>query len=163
MIYVQLNNSADEHTFSRNLLEVALLNEYGKKLCDFEEIILPGGKPAFKNSDIHFNISHTKGAAAVALSKTPVGIDIQKITAYSPRLAGRICTEKELDELLRTSDKDFLLSSFWAMRESYVKYTGEGLRTKIRDIPFGGMSHISRIGSFVISVSPSPMEIIFVK
>ncbi len=160
MIYIKFyDGSADESALARALLDEALMREYGKTASDFEMEISPGGKPYFKNSDIYFNISHTKKAVAVALSESPVGVDIQYILPYSDRLAGRICIPSELDIISASEDKSYELCRMWAMRESYVKYTGEGIRSSIKDIPCAGKSHTYRInGNYVLSVSPSAME-----
>ncbi len=164
MIYVSFHDGTEnDSSFARNLLDIALCREYNKHLTDFEIIISDGGKPVFKDSNIHFNISHTKNAAAVAVSDRPVGIDIQKIPGFNPKLADRICTDSELESLNNSDDKAFLLYSFWSMRESYVKYTGEGMRKCFRDIPYSGKSHIYRIkDEFVLSVSPLPLDVIFI-
>ncbi len=161
MIYLSMNlKGEDESRFARKLLNKALLEEYGRPLSDFEITVLPGGKPVFRNSDICFNISHTKNAAAVALSDSPVGVDLQWIYEYNPRLADRICTQHEKKELFAAEDKAYFLYACWAMRESYVKFTGEGMRKSFRDIPCNGFSHTTRINeNLVLSVSPAPLAI----
>ena len=164
MIYVKrFPDGVKDSECGRTLLDTALKIEYGKQLSDFEIIYLPGGKPVFKNADIHFNISHSGTAAAVVLSSSPVGIDIQRIHPYNPALANRICTAYEKTALSSAADKAYMLYSLWSMRESYVKYTGEGLRGSIRDIDYTGKSYSQRVLSdFVLSVSPSPHEIAFI-
>ena len=82
------------------------------------------GKPHFPDwPAVHFNLSHTAGAAAAALSDTPVGVDIERIRPVSgvrtmQRLAG---TEVPVE---------FFQS--WVRREARVKRTGSGIVTMMR-------------------------------
>lgn len=61
-----------------------MLLEYGlNKLYGITEMPLISfgkhGKPLIKNSNIHFNISHSRKYTICAIGNTPVGIDIQEI------------------------------------------------------------------------------------
>lgn len=119
------------------LLRYALLREYGLDFACQTVAVTPYDKPYFTDlKEIHFNISHSRGMAAVVLDKEPVGIDIQKIMAYKESLARRICSHVEWETLSQAEDKAKTLYTFWAMKESYVKYTGLGLRCGLKTIPY---------------------------
>ena len=87
------------------------------------------GKPYFKDKPHFpfFNISHSGEYAVCALATCEVGIDIQKIQRYSPGLVKRILTKQEQAQLEQTKEKEALFCKLWSQKESYVKWSGEGI------------------------------------
>ena len=76
------------------------------------------GKPYFTaHDDVHFNISHTRGAVLVGIHDSPIGVDIEKIRPVSERMMQRIARV--------TTEKEFYES--WVRRESRGKWAGNGL------------------------------------
>lgn len=97
--------------------------------CGYE--IAPGGKPRLLHGAFHFSLSHTDGGALCALSDAPIGADLE---AYPPRiereyraLVHRFFTAEEQAYFLShgATAQDFFL--LWTRKESYLKYTGQGL------------------------------------
>lgn len=88
------------------------------------------GKPRFADPDLpSFSLSHSGRYALCALSDGEVGCDIQVMRPFDGRVAERIMTEAEL-ALFRTLSgrrAEEYFYRIWTERESYVKYTGEGL------------------------------------
>ena len=83
------------------------------------------GKPFFPgHPQVHFSISHTAGAAAVAVSDDPVGVDIQHIQTPPRRLA--YLTGLEEPEAFFRS---------WAQWEARAKRTGTGILDMVRRQP----------------------------
>lgn len=80
------------------------------------------GKPYFKDSDIHFNYSHSKNYIAVAISTTSLGVDIEE----------RIVTDSVSDLYLGSARGRDKLKN-WVLKESYVKLEGSGLKI-FRDV-----------------------------
>ena len=76
------------------------------------------GKPFFPaHPEIHFSISHTRGAALVGIYDRPIGVDLEKIRPVSDRMLHRFpgtATEREF-------------YAQWTRYESAVKQSGEGL------------------------------------
>lgn len=97
------------------------------------------GKPYFRHfPQIHFNISHSQGIAACAISDYEVGIDVEKIAPLRASVARRILAEKEL-EFLQTFDKagqEEMFCRFWTLKESYLKLDGSGLTRDLREVAF---------------------------
>lgn len=86
------------------------------------------GKPYLKDDpDIHFNISHCLKGCICAVSDREIGVDIQDIRPFSWDIAKRVCCDNELKMLECADDKARLFTKIWAMKESYVKMTGEGI------------------------------------
>ena len=85
------------------------------------------GKPYLEEGPC-FNLSHSRGYAAVAVSDKPVGVDLEVVRNYMERLPTRIFSPKELKWFERRGEtkKDFF--TLWTLKESYYKYLGTGLR-----------------------------------
>ena len=63
------------------------------------------GKPVLKDcTNLFFNISHSGDYAVCAVSKQPVGIDIERIGAYQPNVARRVCSDAEQKLLEQCED-----------------------------------------------------------
>ena len=105
-----------------SLLIYALKNDFGLELPLVE--IQPGGRPWFPEMpNLHFSLSHTRGAALAAISHFPVGADVE---------AKRSVRESTACRLLETPHGDLELFELWTLRESWFKLTGTG---DLRSIP----------------------------
>ena len=115
------------HEVGRQLLRELYREETGE---DCPEILTESrGKPCFKDSSVHFSISHTKNHAFCVLSTRPVGIDAEEKTReINLRLAEKILSEAEKHRFQSASDKQAALLRLWVLKEAAAKLTGEGLR-----------------------------------
>lgn len=110
-----------------------LMLQYGLRECfgitSFELAFGEYGKPYLPQyPHVHFNISHCDTGCAVAVADCPVGVDIQDIRPFSWAVAQKVCCPKELAELEKCADRNKLFALIWAIKESYGKLTGEGIR-----------------------------------
>ena len=83
-------------------------NENGKWVCDSYEL----------------SLSHSQGMLAVAVSRAPIGVDIEAVaTPRSEKMAERIMTEEELAEftLLDDAKRETELISVWCRKEAIFK------------------------------------------
>lgn len=107
------------------------------------------GKPELVlNPEIQFNLSHTEGAAALAVSQNRrVGIDVEKVRSnLDPiTMADRFFSPGEA-AWLRSQPAHEQLSAFfacWTAKESYIKGCGDGLAmslSKFTVLPHQGES-----------------------
>lgn len=105
-----------------SLLTFALKKDLDLELPRVE--IQPGGRPWFPEMpNLHFSLSHTRGAALAAISHCPVGADVE---------ASRSVRESTARRLLETPHGDLELFELWTLRESWFKLTGKG---DLRSIP----------------------------
>ncbi len=119
-IYLRKLNEEDPHQAGERLRKEFLGARplcYGKK-----------GKPYLREGGLFFNLSHSAGFIGLAIGKQEVGLDLEEPRPL--RHTGFCLPEEEgLEPLL-----------LWVLKESYVKWTGEGLSalrtTKIT--PLGG-------------------------
>lgn len=156
-----LNKNEISH-FAKTLVKqkaAKILNTTPEKL---EFKTSENGKPYIENySDFNFNISHTSGAIAIAISDSPVGIDIEKIRKADFRVAKRFFTEKE-NEYIKAQNSDTRFFEIWTKKEAYIKKNGLTLGS-IRNSDTAGIYTFIN-NSYVISVchdSPEQAEIIY--
>lgn len=84
------------------------------------------GRPYLEGSPLQISISHSGSVWGCAVSEKAVGLDIQQIREQEVRqIARRFFHPLEYDHLKETNFQDFF--SIWSAKESYVKYTGEGI------------------------------------
>ncbi len=89
----------------------------------------PNNKPYLANyPGIHFNISHCDGAVVCALSKDPLGIDIEKVEDYDDQMARYICNPMEYEWVTAMPGmEEQRFTEMWTRKESYVKSLGTGI------------------------------------
>ncbi len=80
------------------------------------------GQPQFQ-----FNLSHSGDLALCALSSRPVGVDIQVLRPFRPRLVDRSCTGAEGNWLQTQADPTAAFAQLWALKEAISKHSGYGL------------------------------------
>ena len=84
---------------------------------------------------IDCSLSHSGSMAACAVGRPFVGVDIQKVKrAVSLPLAQRVCTRTELRWLWQKEEAQRVEAfiGLWALKESYLKWSGEGLSRSMR-------------------------------
>lgn len=86
------------------------------------------GKPFFKNLNIFFSISHSKNLVVVAISNSPIGIDIQAISNASLNtnlnIAQRHFSQQELTAIQNSKRPNIEFTKYWAKYESLLKLYG---------------------------------------
>lgn len=97
------------------------------------------GKPRVSNADAEISIAHSGRLVACAVSDRPIGIDIELIKPFDPKLARRIFDETELAELFghMPTEADFAAMPdtemtdrfyrIWTAKEAYFKCIGTGI------------------------------------
>ncbi|MBQ3903328.1 MAG: 4'-phosphopantetheinyl transferase superfamily protein [Lachnospiraceae bacterium] len=92
-------------------------------------------KPYVRDDSFFFNISHTSGAVLAAAGFSPLGADIQKIMEkdYGP-VAKRFLKPKEYSLITRSPEPQKEFARLWTLKESYTKYTGEGI-SALENVP----------------------------
>lgn len=115
------------------LLKMALRREYGiteNPLFEYGE----HGKPLLAgHPEIHFNLSHCREAVACAVSRQPVGIDVESVREYKESLARYTMNEAELAEIAAAERPDVAFTRLWTMKEARLKWSGEGLSNNLKE------------------------------
>lgn len=108
---------------SRVLLQ-GLLYELGYS-DNYQLNRLPSGRPELSIPGLHVSISHSGEYAAVVLSKTPIGIDIEKISPRIERIQHKFMNEHERELLMDEKDIRWM-HTVWSAKEALFKYHLEG-------------------------------------
>ena len=86
------------------------------------------GKPYLRDhSTFHFSLSHSGSIAICAISDTPIGCDVQKISSTRPQVARRFFTPAEQLCLQGSAAPQAQFARIWTRKESYVKMRGLGI------------------------------------
>ena len=120
----------------------------------------PHGKPYATNSHggplPEFNVSHSGQIVACAVSPGAVGVDVENIFSPDDAVLQRVCSPEEL-RFVRSKpwlppQGSAAFTLIWALKESYLKALGTGLRDDLPDID---------LAPFVASVEAAPWTFVF--
>ena len=90
------------------------------------------GKPYIRDrKDVFYNLSHSGRYVVLAWGATEVGVDVQQHDAATDTKALETCFFAP-DERRYTCGDIGRFYEVWTKKESYLKYTGSGLRTDLR-------------------------------
>lgn len=113
--------------FAWKLLEKALYSSLGLKIEELDLKRTESGK--WECSSCCFSLSHSGGTVAVAVSRKPVGIDIEKCdhSRFTDALAEKIVAGSEEEALSRLDDKEraTALNALWTKKEAIFKLSGD--------------------------------------
>lgn len=98
------------------------------------------GKPCFRiHPEVRFNISHSGDLVICAVSDFEIGIDIQeKSRMNTDRIAKKVMSPDEHKKYLTSSERQDFFYRVWVMKESYVKWTGDGITRELHSLPMNG-------------------------
>lgn len=134
----------DAHVLAEVLVRFAILNYREKKAENLTFTKKADGKPFLKEyPDFHFNLSHSGRWIACALGESELGVDIEECLPFDSgeelQIARRFFHPKE-QEALRlcpaSEERRALFYTFWTLKESYIKYTGKGLKQELDSFYF---------------------------
>ena len=147
----------------RSLLATALINELLKeqKITGATLETDADKRPFLRGSEYFVSISHRKKGVAAAISKDPVGIDVEIIKPIKKNLIKYVCTESELkyvlndfDSALETvTDADILKRFFEVFTSKEACYKRQKCKDmlKIETLPLEKQHFI--IGDFLITIT----------
>lgn len=82
----------------------------------------------------YFSISHCKQGIAVAVSETPIGIDIEMIRPLNEGLVRKTMNDVEQTHIFSSSHPETEFIRLWTQKEAYVKMQGTGIISDMHDI-----------------------------
>lgn len=106
------------------------------------------GKPFLLDSNYHISISHTNDFVAVIISKSEVGIDIEKIHPRIHKTRKRFVSEREESWLKNSNFIDEKLYLIWGAKEAMLKIVGDR-RIDFQKNMWVESFHFSKQGCFV--------------
>lgn len=99
------------------------------------------GKPFIVGENLYFNISHSEKFVLCACGGEQVGCDIQTVSLYKKRVAERFFTAEESSFLEDCDDKDRVFTRLWTLKESLLKYSGDGIGGGLDSCDFSECVH----------------------
>ena len=133
-------NSAKGRARTERAIGMLLLQDALGRLGteSFNIDILPSGKPILRNSNLHFSISHAGGLCALALSDTPVGIDLQDTESVSKisnlnSFAKRFFATDEYQVFMQEPTPE-QLCRIWTRKEALCKLLGRQLNSSLSSL-----------------------------
>ncbi|MGB8453569.1 MAG: 4'-phosphopantetheinyl transferase superfamily protein [Anaerocolumna sp.] len=118
------------------LFRIGILSEYGIHEAPAFCYGIYGKPYLTEYPHIHINLSHCRQGIACAISSCEVGVDIQDWILSDQRLLTRVCSNKEIDMVNKSQEKHKLFTTFWALKEAYIKNLGVGLSFSIKNCDF---------------------------
>ena len=116
------------------LLKQALREEYGiteNPVFEYNE----HGKPSIAGHPyIHFNLSHCKEAAVCAISKQPIGVDVECIREFKDSLVKYTMNEEEVREIESSDTPASAFIRLWTMKEATSKLIGTGITNDVKSL-----------------------------
>ena len=123
-----------EHIAGLNLCKEMISKYFGADDPHF--LLNDYGKPYIDKEGVYFNISHSKGRVACAVSDTPVGIDIEKLTEKNDtdikNFAKRYFVENEIALLEKENYSSLAFYKIWTGKEAYSKMLGSALSKNLK-------------------------------
>ncbi len=143
------------------LLELAVDRSFGLKLEDLDFKKDKNGK--WSADKLFFSLSHSNGVVAVAVSRKPVGVDVEALVSIrGDKLQNRVFSPSELEEYnsLAEEHKKLFMLEMWTKKESEFKRSGGGSfspalthTTATKTVQFEHMGNI-----YMLSVANDDLE-----
>lgn len=102
------------------------------------------GKPTITIKGQHISISHTPGWVACVINDSPVGIDIENLSAFKKELPLCVFSNNEREYINSVSCFDEVLyrqCQIWTFKEAYYKAFGSGIPS-YKSISFFDYEHL---------------------
>lgn len=103
------------------LLAFSVKDKLGKDIKDLN--IKRDGNGKWVCEDLCFSLSHSGNGVAVALSKMPIGVDIERVFRENQPVS--VLNEREKSIYLLQRDKKRAFAEIWTKKESIFKKDGE--------------------------------------
>lgn len=81
-------------------------------------------KPVVEDGSFCFNISHSQNIVCVALSATPVGVDVEKLRPFDERIADKFFANAK-NSIYNSQNTDREFTKHWTIFESGLKLFGD--------------------------------------
>ena len=86
------------------------------------------GKPHLPDYPfVHFNLSHCPVAVACAISKHPVGVDVEEIKPFTQGVLDAAFSSSERERILSSVSPETEFAVLWTQKESLIKLRGDAL------------------------------------
>ena len=110
------------------LLLKKVLNRHLIRYHYYDFKYLDNGKPIIEGKEINFSISHSGDYVAVAISKKPVGVDIQEMREVNLETRKLVFNDEDEKLFQESSNKIDTFYSLWVNKEAKFKMDGTSFK-----------------------------------
>lgn len=128
--------SKREHILAWSMLAYAYKAETGKSVSEIELYFSEKGKPYLEQNPFFFSLSHSGGRVLCAVGDKEIGADVQTVRPVKDSLVKRVLCENERKIYEAHDNKPLCFTKLWTLKESYLKYTGEGIAAGLDGLDF---------------------------
>ena len=125
-----------ESVIGKALLCLILEEKFG--VTDFAVDCKKNGKPFIVDSNIFFNISHSGKYVLCTVGDENNGCDIQQFKPYNNKVVKRFFAYSEQLFLEKSENQSRDFAKFWTLKESALKFSGEGMSGGLDRYDFSG-------------------------
>jgi 4'-phosphopantetheinyl transferase len=135
---IQTGRGAAAFLITRAVLRTVLGHLLDRPGTQVEIITSERGKPSLAegaNPPLHFNTSHSRTQALVALSRVgEIGVDVEDIGRVDERVVRRSLSNEEYERLavMNSEDRTKAFFRLWTVKEACAKATGVGIGIGMR-------------------------------
>ena len=107
------------------------------------------GKPRIQGrEDLQCSLSHCPLGAAAVVHHAPIGVDMEVVRSYNPKLARYVCSVEEVDAIEASGDPALAFTILWTKKESYIKLRGGSIGPEMRQLAgqLSGVQFETKIG-----------------
>ena len=140
----------------RSLAAELLVYKILKDSCGVDNAVLhraDNGRPYLSGCDLHVSIAHCGSKLACAVSREPVGIDIEQLRPVNPNLLRHVCVEAEKAYVTeKDGARDLRFFEVWTAKEAWFKKCGTGITDlkSVNVLPLERQMHL--IDGYVIQI-----------
>jgi len=137
---LKIKEKKEEFLRSRGILRIILSMYLTENPNDLVFNYTPAGKPILPDTELQFNLSHSKDFLLCGISLTNrIGIDIQEIYPISSldRIINNFFSPLEIQYLRSLSSREEYQEHFfaiWAAKEAYLKAVGDGIQGSFKEL-----------------------------
>ena len=132
MLRLFFSTAEDGRSAAHALLRTVLAEDFGLESPVFARS--PGGKPCLENAPLQFSLSHSGPFALFGVGDAPLGVDVERIRPRRPGLPRFALSDREFQWFTGRGGRWEDFYTLWTLKESFVKYTGQGLNVAPRSI-----------------------------
>ena len=154
-------HNADNSIIGIVLAKKAINETFSIPLDEINICYEQSGRPFIEDhSEIHVSISHSNDLVVCAVSNCEIGIDVEKIRQYNPKLANKYFSNKEIEIICSSYNKDKEFTKIWTQKEAALKCTGLGISKLLDTDYFKDFDyHTTEFDDYVITLATKITEL----
>jgi 4'-phosphopantetheinyl transferase len=134
-----MEKDATRFTVARGMLKFLLGAYLNRPAAEIEFYFEENHKPLIRQAGkpLFFNISHSRDLVLIAISSSPLGVDVEYIdTAFSyEQVLDVTFSEEELSFIKNSNKRSEAFFLLWTRKEALLKATGKGIDDCLPNVP----------------------------